>query len=149
MKRWVRLAKLRWRVERDYQEMKGEVGLDHFEGRSWRGFHHHATLCMVAHGFLSMHRALSPGAGRNGRCRRCGGSSNSCCCAASATVPCACVGSTRARLLVGRHACDRVVLVTQGGHFRCRSTRASASPSRRLAVADCRGDSSCESCLSR
>lgn len=56
----VRLSKLRWRVERDYQEMKGEVGLDHFEGRSWRGFHHHATLCMVAHGFLALHRALFP-----------------------------------------------------------------------------------------
>jgi SRSO17 transposase len=60
LKKLVRLAKLRWRVERDYQEMKGEVGLDHFEGRTWRGFHHHATLCMVAHGFLALRRALSP-----------------------------------------------------------------------------------------
>jgi len=56
----VRLAKLRWRVERDYQEMKQEVGLDHYEGRSWRGFHHHATLCAVAHGFLALRRALFP-----------------------------------------------------------------------------------------
>ena len=56
----VRLAKLRWRVERDYQEMKQEVGLDHFEGRSWRGFHHHAALCAVAHGFLALRRALFP-----------------------------------------------------------------------------------------
>ena len=56
----VRLAKLRWRVERDYQEMKEEIGLDHFEGRSWRGFHHHATLCAVAHGFLALQRALFP-----------------------------------------------------------------------------------------
>jgi SRSO17 transposase len=56
----VRLAKLRWRVERDYQEMKQEIGLDHFEGRGWRGFHHHATLCAVAHGFLALRRALSP-----------------------------------------------------------------------------------------
>src|SRR5450432_394646 len=56
----VRLAKLRWRVERDYQEMKQEVGLDHFEGRSWRGFHHHATLCALAHAFLALRRALSP-----------------------------------------------------------------------------------------
>jgi len=56
----VRLAKLRWRVERDYQEMKQELGLDHFEGRTWRGFHHHATLCAVAHGFLALRRALSP-----------------------------------------------------------------------------------------
>jgi SRSO17 transposase len=56
----VRFAKLRWRVERDYQEMKQELGLDHFEGRTWRGFHHHATLCAVAHGFLALRRALSP-----------------------------------------------------------------------------------------
>ena len=56
----VRFAKLRWRVERDYQEMKQEIGLDHFEGRSWRGFHHHATLCAVAHGFLALRRALFP-----------------------------------------------------------------------------------------
>ena len=60
IKTLVRLAKLRWRVERDYQEMKQEVGLDHFEGRSWRGFHHHATLCAVAHGFLAIRRALFP-----------------------------------------------------------------------------------------
>jgi SRSO17 transposase len=58
LKKLVRLAKLRWRVERDYQELKSEVGLDHFEGRTWRGFHHHATLCMVAHGFLALRRAL-------------------------------------------------------------------------------------------
>ena len=56
----VRIMKLRWRVERDYQELKGEVGLDHFEGRSWRGFHHHVTLCAVAHAFLALRRALFP-----------------------------------------------------------------------------------------
>jgi SRSO17 transposase len=60
LKRLVKLIKLRWRVERDYQELKGELGLDHFEGRSWRGFHHHATLCAVAHGFLALRRALFP-----------------------------------------------------------------------------------------
>jgi SRSO17 transposase len=60
VKTLVRFAKLRWRVERDYQEMKQEVGLDHFEGRTWRGFHHHVTLCAVAHGFLALRRALSP-----------------------------------------------------------------------------------------
>lgn len=59
-KELVRLRKLRWRVERDYQEMKGELGLDHYEGRTWRGFHHHATLCALAHGFLSLRRALFP-----------------------------------------------------------------------------------------
>jgi SRSO17 transposase len=60
VKRLVALTKLRWRVERDYQELKGELGLDHFEGRNWRGFHHHATLCAVAHGFLALRRALFP-----------------------------------------------------------------------------------------
>ena len=56
----MRLVKLRWRVERDYQELKGQVGLDHFEGRTWRGFHHHTTLCAVAHAFLAMQRRLFP-----------------------------------------------------------------------------------------
>jgi SRSO17 transposase len=60
LKRLVTLIKIRWRIERDYQELKGEIGLDHFEGRSWRGFHHHATLCAVAHGFLALRRALFP-----------------------------------------------------------------------------------------
>lgn len=55
-----RLVKLRWRVERDYQELKGEIGLDHFEGRTWRGFHHHATLCAAAHAFLALQRRLFP-----------------------------------------------------------------------------------------
>jgi SRSO17 transposase len=56
----VRTAKLRWRVERDYQDLKNEVGLDHFEGRSWPGFHHHAALCAAAHAFLALRRALFP-----------------------------------------------------------------------------------------
>ncbi|MBM4398232.1 MAG: IS701 family transposase, partial [Deltaproteobacteria bacterium] len=57
----VRLAKLRWRIERDYEEMKDELGFDHFEGRGWRGFHHHATLCIAAYAFLMAERArLSP-----------------------------------------------------------------------------------------
>ncbi len=60
LKTLVRLAKLRWRIERDYQEMKQEIGLDHFEGRTWRGFHHHAALCAVAHAFLALQRALFP-----------------------------------------------------------------------------------------
>ena len=55
-----RFARLRWRIERDYQEMKGEIGLDHFEGRTWRGFHHHATLCAVAHGFLALQSRVFP-----------------------------------------------------------------------------------------
>ena len=52
-RRLVDFAKLRWRIERDYQELKQEVGLGHFERRGWRGFHHHATLCIAAYGFLS------------------------------------------------------------------------------------------------
>ena len=45
-------AKLRWRIERDYEELKSELGLGHYEGRGWTGFHHHATLCIAAYGFL-------------------------------------------------------------------------------------------------
>ena len=51
-------AKLRWRIERDYHELKQEVGLGHFEGRGWRGFHHHATLCIAAYGFLVSEREM-------------------------------------------------------------------------------------------
>ena len=46
------IAKLRWRIERDYQDLKQELGLGHYEGRGWRGFHHHASLCIAAYGFL-------------------------------------------------------------------------------------------------
>ena len=60
IKELVRVVKLRWRIERDYQEMKGELGLDHFEGRTWPGFHHHTTLCSVAYAFLALRRALFP-----------------------------------------------------------------------------------------
>jgi SRSO17 transposase len=59
----VRLAKHRWIIERDYQELKQELGLGHFEGRGWRGFHHHATLCIAAYGFLVAERnRFSPAA---------------------------------------------------------------------------------------
>jgi hypothetical protein len=51
---------LRWRIERDYQELKQEVGLAHFEGRGWRGVHHHATLCIAACGFLISERRRFP-----------------------------------------------------------------------------------------
>ena len=54
----VRIVKLRWRIERDYEELKDELGLDHYEGRGWRGFHHHATLCIAAYGFLAVERGL-------------------------------------------------------------------------------------------
>jgi SRSO17 transposase len=57
----VDLAKVRWRIERDYQELKDEIGLDHYEGRGWIGFHHHAALSIAAYAFLIAERArLSP-----------------------------------------------------------------------------------------
>jgi SRSO17 transposase len=59
----VDMTKLRWRIERDYQELKQEVGLGHYEGRGWRGFHHHATLCIAAYGFLISERETIPPSG--------------------------------------------------------------------------------------
>jgi SRSO17 transposase len=67
LERLVQLAKLRWRIERDYQELKQELGLGHYEGRGWRGFHHHAALCIAAYGFLVTERlATSPSSGGAG-----------------------------------------------------------------------------------
>jgi hypothetical protein len=62
-RRLIDIAKLRWRIERDYQELKQEFGLGHFEGRGWRGFHHHATLCIAAYGFLISERETIPPCG--------------------------------------------------------------------------------------
>jgi SRSO17 transposase len=56
LKTLVRLAKLRWRIEHDYRELKDALGLDHFEGRSYRGWHHHVTCVSVAHAFLTLER---------------------------------------------------------------------------------------------
>jgi len=56
----VRQAKLRWRIERDDRELKQELGLGHYEGRGWRGFHHHASLCIAAYGFLVCERGRFP-----------------------------------------------------------------------------------------
>ena len=56
LERLVRLAKLRWRVEHDYRELKDALGLDHFEGRSWQGWQHHVTLVSVAHAFVTLQR---------------------------------------------------------------------------------------------
>lgn len=61
--RMVQLTKMRWRIERDYLELKQELGLGHYEGRGWRGFHHHATLCIAAYGFLIAERARIPPSG--------------------------------------------------------------------------------------
>ena len=55
-KELVATVKMRWRIERDYLELKQEVGLGHYEGRNWRGFHHHASLCIAAYAFLMIER---------------------------------------------------------------------------------------------
>lgn len=63
LKDLVKMAKHRWIIERDYEELKQELGLGHYEGRNWRGFHHHATLCIAAYGFLIAERTrFSPSA---------------------------------------------------------------------------------------
>jgi SRSO17 transposase len=63
LKSLVKIAKHRWIVERDYEELKQELGLGHYEGRGWRGFHHHAVLCIAAYGFLVSERnRFSPSA---------------------------------------------------------------------------------------
>jgi len=59
LERLVALAKLRWRIEQDYRELKDALGLDHFEGRSYNGWQHHVTLVSVAHGFLTTERLRS------------------------------------------------------------------------------------------
>ena len=53
-------AKMRWRIERDYQDLKQDLGLGHYEGRGWRGFHHHASLSIAAYGFLLAQRLRHP-----------------------------------------------------------------------------------------
>jgi len=61
--RLARLARLRWKIELDYRQLKGELGLDHYEGRSYLGWHHHTALVSAAHGFLTLER-LHPKARR-------------------------------------------------------------------------------------
>ena len=74
-KKAVRLWKSRWPVEQGYQQLKEELGLDHFEGRSWRGFHHHACMVLLAYGFLLLERqrkqAHPAGPGKKGVPSRC------------------------------------------------------------------------------
>ena len=59
LKRLAGLAKLRWRVEQNYQQLKEELGLDHYEGRGWSGWHHHVTLVCLAYAFLLLERQRS------------------------------------------------------------------------------------------
>ena len=67
-RRLVDVAKMRWRVERDYQELKQEIGLGHYEGRGWPGFHHHGTMCIAAYAFLISEReTIPPSAPRSSR----------------------------------------------------------------------------------
>ena len=54
LRRLVRIVKSRWKIEQDYQQLKEELGLDHYEGRNWTGWHHHVTLVMLAHAFLTL-----------------------------------------------------------------------------------------------
>jgi len=56
LEQMVFVTKMRWRIERDYQDLKQDFGLGHYEGRGWRGFHHHATLSIAAYGFLMAQR---------------------------------------------------------------------------------------------
>jgi SRSO17 transposase len=60
----VDIAKMRWRIERDYQDLKQEIGLGHYEGRGWPGFHHHGTLCIATYGFLISERETIPPSAR-------------------------------------------------------------------------------------
>lgn len=61
LQRMVLEAKMRWRIERDYQDLKQDLGLGHYEGRGWRGFHHHASLAIAAYGFLMAQQLRHPG----------------------------------------------------------------------------------------
>ena len=66
----VETTKLRWRIERDYLDLKQELGLGHYEGRGWRGFHHHISLCVAAYGFLVLEQgAIPPSANRSSKNR--------------------------------------------------------------------------------
>ncbi len=67
LKDLVAIAKQRWIIERDYEELKQELGLGHYEGRGWRGFHHHATLCIAAYGFLMAERSRFSPSARSGK----------------------------------------------------------------------------------
>ena len=69
LKELVKFAKHRWIIERDYEELKQELGLGHYEGRGWRGFHHHATLCTAAYGFLVAERSRFSPSARAGHLR--------------------------------------------------------------------------------
>lgn len=70
LKKLVHNIKMRYQIERDYQELKDELGLNHFEGRNWRGFHHHASLCIASYAFLVAERLTHPESKKNSRPRK-------------------------------------------------------------------------------
>jgi SRSO17 transposase len=76
LRRAVRLAKGRWRIEQDYRELKDELGLDHFEGRSWPGWHHHVTLASMAYAFLVLETLRGKKNGGNDTPRRAQGATS-------------------------------------------------------------------------
>ncbi|HUU95592.1 MAG TPA: IS701 family transposase [Phycisphaerae bacterium] len=86
LKRLVTVAKSRWMIEQSYQQMKNELGLDHFEGRSWCGWHHHVTLVFLAWAFLQTQRTPPKGGLRTGRCRRSGPRCSNSCSAGTASA---------------------------------------------------------------
>src|SRR5215467_7070922 len=69
LRQLVDLAKMRWRIEHDYRDLKQEIGLGHYEGRGWRGFHHHGTLCIASYGFLISERERIPPSGPHSAAR--------------------------------------------------------------------------------
>lgn len=96
LKQLVLVAKSRWWVEQSYKELKGELGLDHFEGRRWQGWHHHVTLVMLAYAFLVRYRRrrAKKGAAPPGASRPPAGSYSACCSAGPVTAPSANAAST-------------------------------------------------------
>jgi len=70
MSKLINTVKMRWCIERDYQELKQEFGLSHYEGRGWRGFHHHATLTIAAYAFLVAERRIDPSGKKNTALRK-------------------------------------------------------------------------------
>ncbi len=91
LKALVKTAKSRWWVEHSYAQLKGELGLDHFEGRSWRGWHHHVTLVLLAYAFLVTRRRSGEkkGAPTAGASRRSAGRSKTSCSAGPVAARCA------------------------------------------------------------
>jgi hypothetical protein len=69
LRRLVDIAKLRWRIEHDYRDLKQEIGLGHYEGRGWPGFHHHGTLSIAAYGFMISERERIPPSGPHSAAR--------------------------------------------------------------------------------